>query len=72
MATIIKLTEKKIGEPFDFNVAPNVDTKIISKTLSERLKIVLSSLVSTQQTAYIKYRFIREGGRFNIWYSWYM
>ena len=41
----------------------NVDTKIISKTLSERLKKVLSSLISTQQTAYVKNRFIREGGR---------
>ena len=41
----------------------NVDTKIISKALSERLKNILSSLVSTQQAAYIKNRFIREGGR---------
>ena len=41
----------------------NVDTKIISKALSGRLKNVLSSLISTQQTAYIKNRFIGEGGR---------
>ena len=41
----------------------NIDTKIISKALSERLKNILSSLVSTQQAAYIKNRFIREGGR---------
>lgn len=34
----------------------NVDNKITSKFLSERLKIVLSSLVSTQQTAYTKIR----------------
>ena len=36
---------------------------MISKALSERLKNVISSLISTQQTAYIKSRFIREGGR---------
>ena len=41
----------------------NVDTKIISKALSERLKNVLSSLISTQHTTYIKSIFIREGGR---------
>ena len=41
----------------------NVDTKVISKGLSERLKNDLSSLVSTQQTAFIKNRFIAEGGR---------
>ena len=37
--------------------------KTVSKALSERLKNVLSSLISTQQTAYIKNRFIGEGGR---------
>ena len=41
----------------------NVDTKIISKAFSERLKNVFSGLVSTQQIAYIKNRFIKEGGR---------
>ena len=44
-------------------MATHVDTKIISKALSERLKNVLSSLISTQQTAYIKNRFIGVGGR---------
>ena len=39
-----------------------MDTKIL-KALSERLKNVLSSSVSTQQTANIKNRFIGEGGR---------
>ena len=34
-----------------------------SKALSEKLKIFLSSLISTQQTAYIKSRFIGEGCR---------
>ena len=50
----------KIWQP---NTSLNVATKIISKALSERLKNVLSSLISTQQTAYLKNRFIGEGGR---------
>ena len=33
------------------------------KALSERLKNALTNLISTQQTAYIKNRFIWEGGR---------
>ena len=41
----------------------NVDTKIISKALLEMLKNVLSSLISMQQTAYIKNRSIEKGGR---------
>ena len=65
---IIKLIEKKDRDKrYIKNWRPisllNVDTKIISKALSERLKNVLSSLISTQQTAYIKNRFIGEGGR---------
>ena len=38
----------------------NVDTKIVSKTFSERLKNVLFSLIPTQQTAYIKNRLTEE------------
>ena len=65
---IIKLIEKKDRDKrYIKNWRPisllNVDTKIISKALSERLKNVLSSLISTQQTAYIKNKFIGEGGR---------
>lgn len=41
----------------------NVDVKIISKLLAERLKKVLPSLISDNQTAYINGRFISEGGR---------
>ena len=41
----------------------NVDTKHISKVLVERLKKVLPFLISENQTAYVKGRFIREGGR---------
>ena len=65
---IIKLIEKEHRDKrYIKNWRPisllNIDTKIISKALSERLKNVLSSLISTQQTAYIKNRFIGEGGR---------
>ena len=41
----------------------NVYLKIISKALSEKLKKVLSNLISTQQTAYVKNRHIGERGR---------
>ena len=41
----------------------NVDSKIISKALSEKLKKVLSDLISSQQTAYVKNRHIGESGR---------
>ena len=65
---IIKLIEKKDRDKrYIKNWRPisllNVDTKIISKALSGSLKNVLSSLISTQQTAYIKNKFIGEDGR---------
>ena len=41
----------------------NVDLKIISKGLSEKLKKVLPDLISSQQTAYVKNRHIGESGR---------
>ena len=41
----------------------NVDTKIISKVLLEKLKDVLPDLISSQQTAYIKNSHIGESGR---------
>ena len=41
----------------------NVTTKLISKMLAERLKTTLPFLISKFQTAYIKRRFISEGGR---------
>ena len=41
----------------------NVDSKIISKALSEKLKEVLPDLISSQQTAYVKNRHIGETGR---------
>ena len=42
---------------------PNVDYKIMSKALTTRLKEALPDLISCQQTAYVKNRFIGEGGR---------
>ena len=41
----------------------NVDTKLISKALSERLKNVLPDIISENQTAYVNNRFISQGGR---------
>ena len=41
----------------------NVDSKIISKALQEKLKEVLSDLISVKQTAHIKNRHIGESGR---------
>ena len=40
----------------------NVDLKIKSKTLSEKLKKVLPDLMSSKQTAYVKNRHIGESG----------
>ena len=41
----------------------NTDTKIISKVLSTRIKTVLPFLISSNQMAYVKNRFISESGR---------
>ena len=41
----------------------NTDTKIISKVLSTRIKTVLPFLISSNQTAYVKNRFMSESGR---------
>ena len=65
---VIKLIEKKIEiKKLMKNWIPisllNTETKLISKVLGERLKNVLSCLISLDQTAYVKRRFISEGGR---------
>ena len=65
---VIKLIEKKGRDKrFIKNWRPisllNVDTKLISKVLSERLKNVVPDLVSENQTAFLNHRFISEGGR---------
>ena len=41
----------------------NTDIKIISKVLSTRIKNVLPFLISSNQTAYAKNRFISKSGR---------
>ena len=41
----------------------SVESKIISKALSEKLKEVLPDLISSQHTAYVKNRLIRESRR---------
>ena len=41
----------------------NLDTKLLSKALANRMKDVLPSLVNENQIAYVKGRFISEGGR---------
>ena len=41
----------------------NVDSKILSKAILNKLKTALPTLISSQQTAYVKKRFIGESGR---------
>ena len=65
---VIKLIEKKgRNERYIQNWRPisllNVDIKLISKALAERLKNVLHEIISPNQNAYVKNRCIREGGR---------
>ena len=65
---IIRLIEKrdkdktKIGNWRPISLL-NVDVKIISKVLAKRLKGVLAKIICSNQTAYVKDRFIGEGGR---------
>jgi len=65
---IIKLLEKKDKDKrYIENWRPisllNVDTKIISKAFANRLKPVLPNIISHDQTAYVKGRFIGESTR---------
>ena len=65
---LIKLTEKRTEtNGFIKNCRPisllHVDYKIMSKALATKLKETLSDLISCQQTAYVKSRFIGEGCR---------
>ena len=65
---VIKLIEKKDRDKkLIKNWRPisllNINTKLISEVLAERLKNVLPFLISSDQTGYVKGRFISEGGR---------
>ena len=65
---VIKLIEKKDRDKrFIKNWRPisllNVNAKIISKAMALRLKNVLPSIISTNQTAYVNKRCISESGR---------
>ena len=63
---IIKLIEKRrINNCRPISLL-NVDSKIISKAFSEKLKEVLPDLISSQQSAYVKKRHIGESGRLII------
>ena len=64
---VIKLIVKKNrAKRFVKNWRPisliNVDAKILSKSLAEKLKNVLPELISSNQTAYVKNRCISESG----------
>ena len=65
---VIKLIEKKNKDKRCIeNWRPisllNVDYKILSKALASRLKKILPTLITSQQTAYISNRYIGENGR---------
>ena len=65
---VIKLIEKKdLDKKFIKNWRPisllNVDVKLISKVLSNRIKNLLPNLISNNQNAYVANRFISEVGR---------
>ena len=65
---VIKFTEKKNhGKRCIKNWRSisllNIDTEILSKAISNNLKTVLPTLISSQQTASVKNRFIGESGR---------
>ena len=64
---VIKLIEKKDRDKkFIKNWRPvsllNVDVKLVSKVLSNRIKNLLRNLISTNKNAYVANRFISEGG----------
>ena len=66
-AVIKLLTKKDKDKRFIENWRPisllNVDTKILSKVLANRLKPTLPSIISNDQTAYVPGRFIGESVR---------
>ena len=58
-----KVKDKKLIKNWRPISLLNINTKPISKVLAERLKKVFPSLISKNQTARVKGRFISEGGR---------
>ena len=65
---VVKLLEKKDRDKrLIKNWRPisllNTDLKIFSKALAAKLKSVLPSLITSQQTAYVQNRYIGEAGR---------
>ena len=64
---VIKLKKKDRDKKLIKNWRPisllNIDAKLISKVLAEKLKNVLPSLISSDQIAYVKGRYISEGTR---------
>ena len=65
---LIMVIEKKDGVNRNIKnwrpiLLSNVDTKILSKFVSNKLEAVLPTLIFSQQTAYVKNRFIAESGR---------
>ena len=64
---VIKLLDKGKDKRFIKNQRPisliNYDTKMLSKTLADRLRSVLPHLVSCDQTAYVANRFLGESVR---------
>ena len=65
---VIKLIEKKDRDKryiknWRLISLLNVDTKILSKAISNKLKPAFPTLISSQQTAYVKNRFIGGSGR---------
>ena len=65
---VIKLIEKKDRDTrYIKNCRPvsllNVDKKNLCKAISNKLKTVLSTLITSQQAAYVKNRFIGESRR---------
>ena len=55
--------EKRLIKSWRLISLLNVDTKLVSKVLPERLKTAFPSLISSNQTAYLNNRFISEEGR---------
>ena len=61
---VIKLIEKKDrDERYIINNWIPIDTKFLSKAISNKVKTVLPTLISSQQTTYVKTRFTGEDDR---------